>query len=261
MKIEKGQLYQKGKRGEVYKVLDITSENINGFKREEAVIGNLQTNQASSVSLTELQDGRTWKACEKVMTVFIQKQIVQTLDGKTVTISEKVIDGKKLPKPERKLAASLVRKKFPDTQMGKAMTDAVAKSAEKTVNIAHISNNHIHGVAALATEEVEEKLEPKPDHKRFAYYKYDGLHTLGQVFGSVPSVIKQSSGKFHKGMAVMHQQCIDRFRDGDITLYELREYCPNSKTGGKLSLEGTIARLCKSIWHYGTEQERKHFGW
>jgi len=258
--IQKGQLYQKGKHGEVYKVLDITSENINGFKREEAVIGNLKTNQASSVSITELSDGRIWKACDKVMTVLVQKEVVQTLDGKTITISEKVVDGKKaLSKPQ----SDIVIKKYPNTQIGKAMEKAVEKSTEtKTVNIAHISN--IHALPLVKEEEEEEeqiKLEPKPDHKRFAHYKYDALHTIGQVFGSVPSVIKQSCGTFHKGMSVLHQQCLDRFRDGDITLYQLREYCPNSKTGGKLSLEGTIARLNKAIWHYGTEAERKHYGW
>lgn len=256
MKIQKGQLYQKGKHGEVYKVLDITSENINGFKREEAVIGNLKTNQASSVALTELSDGRTWKACDKVMTVLVEKQVVQTLDGKTITISEKVVDGKKALVEKK---SNLVRKQFPNTQMGKAMEQAVEKSHEtKTVNIAHISN--IHAAPAIQEEE-EVSVEPKPDHKRFAHYKYEALHTIGQVFGSVPSVIKQSCGSFHKGMGVLHQQCLDRFRDGDITLHELREYCPNSKTGGKLSLEGTIARLNKAIWHYGTEAERKHYGW
>mgnify|MGYP003109343869 CR=1 FL=1 len=268
MEIKKGSLYQKGKHGEVYKVLDITSGTINGFKREEVVIGNLNTNEATSVSLSEIQDGRVWKSCgQQVQRIIVEKQIIQTSDGNVITLRETVIDGKakheklkEMPKVDENIKRA-IQQRTPDGNVGQALASAVETT--KTVNIQSINNVHTNG--EVKAEELIQSLDnlqkQKPDHRKFAFIKYDQLDILGEVFGSHPDIIKQCSGKFKKGLAVLHQQCLDRFRDGNISIAELRDYCPHYVTGQNLSLEGTIMRLNKAIWHYGTEKERANYGW
>ena len=62
-------------------------------------------------------------------------------------------------------------------------------------------------------------------------------------------------------MATLHIQCLDRFRENNITIADLRHYCPNRQTGKPLTLSGTISRLNKAIWHYGTKKEQECYGW
>ena len=253
--IKKGQLVQKGKYGDIYKILNVSSEKINGFVREEVLVGCLHNNQAVSIPASEISDKRIWKDVneDNIRTQIVERKIMRNPDGSVVILSETVVSTQNEENAD--IQKIVAKKKYPDTALGKAMNDAISKSeADKIVNIGHITNVH-------TAKEEDEKATPTPDHTKFGHLRYDSLDVLGQVYGQHSSVIKQSSGKFHKGMATLHQQCLDRFRDGDITLYDLRKYSPNSKTGKSLSLEGTIARLNKAIWHYGTEQERKHYGW
>ena len=252
--IKKGQLYQKGKHGEIYKILNVSSEKINGFVREEVLVGCLKNNQAVSIPASEISDRRIWKdVSEKnIRTQIVERKIMRNPDGSVTILSETVVSTETAKEVNIKNAIS--NKKYPDTALGKAMNEAVSKAeAEKIVNIGQITNIH--------ETSKDDEVKPKPDHTKFGHIKYDSLDLLGQVYGQQSYVIKHSSGKFHKGMATLHQQCLDRFRDGDITLYDLRKYSPNSKTGKALSLEGTIARLNKAIWHYGNHNERKHYGW
>ena len=91
--IKKGQLFQKGKHGEIYKILNVSSEKINGFVREEVLVGCLKNNQAVSIPASEISDRRIWKdVSEKnIRTQIVERKIMRNPDGSVTILSETVV--------------------------------------------------------------------------------------------------------------------------------------------------------------------------
>lgn len=244
--LKKGQLLQK--EGDVFKILDIVNTNIKGFKREEIVVGCLKTTEAFSVSKGEILNNQDWQSFreEQIQVQYIERKVIKDENKKIIVLSEKIVDS---PKPR------IQDKNIPNTALGNAFKEAINNKKEKVVNIGHITNIHEE------KNKQEEKELDVLDYRNFASCTYNDLSILGNVFGENPDTIKTCAGKFQKGMATLHMQCLDRFRENNITIADLRHYCPNRQTGKPLTLSGTISRLNKAIWHYGTKKEQECYGW
>ena len=243
-----GQIYQQGSRKELYKVLDVVTNNVQGFKREEVVMGCLRTNEAVSMPQAKIDESWKFLSDSDIQTQYVKRKVFLDSDNRIVVLSEKLID-------PPKQASQKKGKDKPATAIQIAMEEAQAKQNKKVVNIGHITNIH-------ENKKVEEEKELDVlDYRNFASCTYEELSLLGNVFGDNPDTVRNCSGKFQRGMKALHLQCLDRFRENNISIADLRGYCPNRQTGNPLTLSGTINRLNKAIWHFGTVREKKLYGW
>ena len=98
------------------------------------------------------------------------------------------------------------------------------------------------------------------DCKSIAFCTYHDLHVIGQFLKGHPDRMTNCHTRF-KNLAsrIAHQQTLDRFRDGNISLRDLRRYSHSTtrNLGSTLSLAGVVTRIAKAVVQLGTPIEKK----
>ena len=115
-------------------------------------------------------------------------------------------------------------------------------------------------------EDVEEvdietrNLDPRFQAMRlFGPLKYDSLDIFGQACSNQNYILANCMGKPQRTNKQVLKQCLDRFRDNNITFYDLRKEQYNLRTQTPLSGQGLLYRLTKAIYWYGTDEEKAMF--
>jgi len=109
-------------------------------------------------------------------------------------------------------------------------------------------------------ENVTQNLDPRFQAMRlFGPLKYDSLDIFGQACSNQNYILVNCMGKPQRTNKQVLKQCLDRFRDNNITFYDLRKEQYNLRTQTPLSGQGLLYRLTKAIYWYGTEEEKAMF--
>ena len=109
-------------------------------------------------------------------------------------------------------------------------------------------------------ENVTQNLDPRFQAMRlFGPLKYDSLDIFGQACSNQNYILQNCMGKPQRTNKQVLKQCLDRFRDNNITFYDLRKEQYNLRTQTPLSGQGLLYRLTKAIYWYGTEEEKAMF--
>ena len=109
-------------------------------------------------------------------------------------------------------------------------------------------------------ENVTQNLDPRFQAMRlFGPLKYDSLDIFGQACSNQNYILANCMGKPQRTNKQVLKQCLDRFRDNNITFYDLRKEQYNLRTQTPLSGQGLLYRLTKAIYWYGTEEEKAMF--
>ena len=98
------------------------------------------------------------------------------------------------------------------------------------------------------------------DCKSIAFCTYHDLHVIGQFLKGHPDRMTNCHTRFKNAASkIAHQQTLDRFRDGNISLRDLRRYSHSTtrNMGSTLSLAGVVTRIAKAVVQLGTPIEKK----
>ena len=97
---------------------------------------------------------------------------------------------------------------------------------------------------------------------RYDFYRYDDLSLMGITLkGTHVLKMENVQTKISDTNKILTSQALDLWRQkvtdprGDLTIQDLRRLQPY-KDGSLISALGMLHRLCKYIWHYGTQEEK-----
>tara|TARA_R100000700_G_C3128021_1_gene114338 strand:- start:32 stop:697 length:666 start_codon:yes stop_codon:yes gene_type:complete len=141
----------------------------------------------------------------------------------------------------------------------------VIKPNQKEQEIVPVGNIKIKRIKRKP-DDVEEadietrNLDPRFQAMRlFGPLKYDSLDIFGQACSNQNYILANCMGKPQRTNKQVLKQCLDRFRDNNITFYDLRKEQYNLRTQTPLSGQGLLYRLTKAIYWYGTDEEKAMF--
>ena len=238
-------------RGGVYKVLDIKEEQFENFGKSEVVIlGNLATNELKTFTGQELTKKNGWKTWagqlkHKMVSYF------ELPNGKTQIVKEVPWT----PDPQR------------ETALSRAMKDAEANLVhdldhpeetpvveKKTVIVNNIqkTEDELPDIDTEAT---------KVDFKFASTYTYHEINLLGFNVKGNDYIENFVVGKFYRGSKEAHKQMLCRWKEGNISIGQLQKESWRLDGTGKLAYNSAVQRLLKSIYHFGTDADRKLFDW
>lgn len=98
---------------------------------------------------------------------------------------------------------------------------------------------------------------------RYDFYRYDDLGLMGITLRGTHVVSMENvQSNISNANKLLTSQALDLWRQkvtdprGDLTIQDLRRLQP-FKDGSYISPIGMLHRLCKYIWHYGTQEEKE----
>lgn len=265
--IKNGQMFQKVNEtdrnggGGLYEVLDITVNKIRDYEVGVAIIGKVGTTDTMAVQLSDLTNHRQFRFKGEASLEVIKVHRLKYADGTIDILSEKLLSTSKVDNVKEVINAEAEKKSRPvtvynitnnhrDTTMAKAFADAEVKKSK----------------AVEKQEQPEEKdaeVVLTFDCKSIAFCTYHDLHVIGQFLKGHPDRMTNCHTRFKNSASkIAHQQTLDRFRDGNISLRDLRRYSHSTtrNLGSTLSLAGVVTRVAKAVVQLGTPMEKKDFG-
>lgn len=212
------------------------------IRMQEAYINELETNNKI------LQD--KIKALSKQANNEIAKETKAVKAGNDISFADRYISD--IPSFKEKVL-DLQKKK------------RVIKPNQKEQEIVPVGNIKIKRIKRKP-DDVEEadietrNLDPRFQAMRlFGPLKYDSLDIFGQACSNQNYILANCMGKPQRTNKQVLKQCLDRFRDNNITFYDLRKEQYNLRTQTPLSGQGLLYRLTKAIYWYGTDEEKAMF--
>jgi|TARA_R100001460_G_scaffold106816_1_gene154705 hypothetical protein len=148
--------------------------------------------------------------------------------------------------------------------------DLKSQLKEKVVSVKEVQQTTRKKLAVVGNTKpivVEEKPQeevvviphnPREILKRIGHCKYSELDIIASIYKDADWFLATVTRRPMNAKAeLVAQQCLDRFRDNNISVYELRKESYNMYTHTVLSAQGLICRIGRAIYHCGNEEERK----
>jgi hypothetical protein len=280
--------------------VDVLSDEISGYKREVITLGNVSDKTTITVTLRNLNNPRLWEEV-KDATVIEEVKIVRKTVKKIVFLdgSEKIIDEESLEEKQTTVdddPKSVLKEYFDKKKDNKKKPK---KSQKKVVivkpNVTVISGEEIKLAAqhkeardgqtnAITTamanskdsldkkkktvkSEDREKTDSLVYDSKF-YWRlmnltYQDLDILGSVLAKCIPIFENIFVKPKFRSRDVHQQELDKFRDGHVTLREIRAMGNRLKAstpdqiGTPVSPQQIIKRMIRSFYHWGSAKEKE----
>ncbi len=254
--INEGDIFQKNterdinNKGGMYEVLMKVEKVTGDYHIKNIILGRMGTDRTITVNHSELKKEERWTFIgQGIIEEVVQKRLKYP-DGRIEVLSERLYGQEQvveLRKPEKKPTivnvTNIVKPDdIPLGSVGLALKDAECKQAE---------------VKAVKSW----------DTSVYSNLTYNELSSIGAMLADHEGVITNNLTRFQNSQSkILHQQCLDRFRENNITMWQLRKYCPyvgvsNKGTSNHISFAQVILRLAKAIYHYGTEEEKGYFNY
>lgn len=149
------------------------------------------------------------------------------------------------------------------SQLKEKATDVKAVQQTTQKRFAVIQNTKPIVVEEKVQEVKEEEVvviphNPKEILKKIGHCKYSELDIIASIYKEADWFLETVTRRPMNAKAeLVAQQCLDRYRDNNISFYELRKESYNMYTHTVLSSQGLLCRLGRAIYHCGNEEERK----
>jgi hypothetical protein len=243
-----------------YEVVDILNDEIGGYKREVITLGNVSDKSTITVTLRNLNNPKLWDSVDGAVVVE-QMEIVKKiifLDG-----SEKIIEKESLANDYPK--TSLLEKKKPSKKKPK-------KSQKKTVIVKPnviVKPKEAEApcrIDALIKAQTSPLIYGSDFYWNLMGFTYDDLDLLGSTLSGCVPIFEKIFIEPKLFSKDVHQQELDKFRDGSVTLRDIRAMGNRIKAntqdeaGKPVAPQTIIKRIMKSFYHWGSFKEKEALG-
>lgn len=145
------------------------------------------------------------------------------------------------------------------SQLKEKATDVKAVQQTTQKKLAVVGNTK----PIVVEEKPQEELvviphNPKEILKKIGHCKYSELDIIASIYKNADWFLETVTRRHMNAKSeLVSQQCLDRYRDNNISFFELRKESYNMYTHTVLSAQGLLCRLGRAIYHCGNEEERK----
>jgi hypothetical protein len=264
-KLKTGMIFRNKNYEGYYEIADIINDTINGYKRNIITLGNVQTQEVA----IKQELGSDWEHIEGA-----------SIGEETVVIKKVLFKGEKAPQPVKKEKTTIINK---IVEVQKPLTSEIKTQAQhkearegKTNAMTHAFANakiSVRENKKLSKKDKEELKEYKKNEKdelvydrqfyfKMMKYTHDDLYIMGMILGRNHELVRFYSPAPKQISKQVHLSELQCFREG-MTLGQIRMLGNRIKAhspeqiGTPVTPQSILRRLLKSIYNYGTEEEKR----
>jgi len=259
--IKTGMIFQNKNDEGYYEVADIINDTINGYKRNIITLGNVVTQEVA----IKQELGSNWKHIEGASvgeeTVVVKKVVFdepQKVKTKPVFIKQ-VVEVEKPIKSDIKTQAQ--HKEARDGKTN-AMTHAFANAKISVRENKKLSKKEKEKLKEYKKIEKDELVYDRQFYFKMMKYTHDDLHIMGMILGKNHELVRFYSPAPKQISKQVHLSELQCFREG-MTLGQIRMLGNRIKAhspeqiGTPVTPQSILRRILKSIFNYGTEEEKR----